>query len=131
MENIISIGFAGNALLLFFGLLFIFHWLVLFGMIPYDIVWAGKIKNRKQLVKMESTSILVLILAGMIVCLKMDYLNFPPHPSIANAGMWVLFVFFTLNTIGNMTAKNPLEKYGFGLLTMVIALLTLRLAIIP
>ena len=128
MENILSIGFTGNALLLLLGLLFIFHWLVLFGMIPYDIVWAGKIKNRKQLVKMESISILVLILTGMIVCLKMEYLNFSLRPT---GGMWFTFVLFTLNTIGNLTAKNPIEKYGFGLLTIVIALLSFRLAIAP
>ena len=125
----LSISFAGNTLLLIFGLLFVFHLLVLSGKIPFDIVWAGKIKNRKELVIMESISLLVLVAATMIVCLKMGYLNILQHPTIKTVGMWILFTFFVLNTFGNLTAKNPLEKYGFGLLTFIIAMLVLRLAI--
>lgn len=127
----LSISLAGNALLLLFGLLSVFHLLVLFGFIPYDIVWAGKIKDQKHLVKMESISLLVLVVAAMIVSLKMGYLNFLQHPTIISIGIWVLFAFFVLNAIGNLTAKNPIEKYGFGLLTVVLALLAFSLAMAP
>lgn len=125
----ISISFTGKILLFLFGLLFIFHLLVLFGVIPYDIVWAGKIQDPKEMVQMESISLLVLLVAAMIVSLKMGYLNFLHYPTIINIGIWVLVAFFALNTIGNLTAKSPIEKYGFGLLTLIIALLVLRLAI--
>ena len=121
--------FAGNSLLIIFGLLFIFHCLVLFGLIPYDIVWAGKIKNHNELVKMESISLLVLIVFSTVVVLKMRYLKYTVKPIIINVGMWVLVAFFALNTLGNLTAINPIEKYGFGLLTAVITLLALRLAV--
>lgn len=131
MENVISTSLAGNTLLLIFGLLFIFHLLVLSGTIPYSIVWAGKIKNQKDLVKMEYISLLVLVVAIIIVSLKMGYLNFLPYPTIINIGMWILFAFFVLNTIGNLTAKKPIEQYGFGFLTLVIALLALTLALAP
>jgi hypothetical protein len=126
----IDLLFAGNTLLILFGLLFIFHILIMFKVIPYGIVWAGKIKNRNELIKMESISILVLIIASTIVALKMGYLIFIKNPTIINIGLWVLVAFFTLNTIGNMTAKNPIEKYGFGFLTLLMVLLLLRLAII-
>ncbi len=125
----ISVTFAGNVLLLLFGLLFIFHLFILSGHLPYHIVWAGRIKNRAALLKMESVSLLVLVLASIIVCLKMEYLSFLPYPTIINIGVWVLFAFFVLNTIGNLTAKSPFEKYGFGVLTLIIALLALRLAL--
>ncbi len=124
----ISVNFAGHALLLIFGLLFIFHGLVLAGIIPYHIVWAGKIKDRRQLWQMESISLLVLVLVAMIVSLKMGYLNFFQHATTLTAGIWVVFVFFVLNTLGNLTAKNPVEKYFFGSLTLIIALLALRMA---
>lgn len=127
----INIFFAGKALLLILGLLFVFHLLVLFGVIPYDIVWAGKITNGKQLFTMEALSLLILVMAAMIVSLKMGYLNILQNSAITSIGMWVLFALFALNTIGNLTAKEPIEKYGFGLLTAVMALLALRLAIAP
>ncbi|MEZ5044721.1 MAG: hypothetical protein R2828_32795 [Saprospiraceae bacterium] len=117
MGNKISISFAGNVLLLLLGLLFIFHLLVLFRVIPYDIVWAGKINSRKELIRMESISLLVSVVAAIIVSLKMGYLNFLQYPTIINIGIWILFVFFNLNTIGNLTAKSPIEKYGFSFLT--------------
>lgn len=125
----ITISRAGNALLLIFALLFIFHWLVLFGLIPYDIVWSGKIKNEGELVKMESISIFILIIFSIVVALKMGYIKYTVKPIVTNVGIWVLVAFFTLNTIGNLTAINPIEKYGFSLLTLVITVLTFRLAV--
>ena len=127
----ISTSFAGNALLLIFGLLLIFHLLVLSGLIPSNIVWAGKITNRKELIRMESISILMLLIVALIVAIKMKYLSLGISPTIVNVGVWIVFGLFCLNTLGNMTAKSPFEKYGFGLLTLMISLLALRLAIGP
>lgn len=125
----ISISFAGNTLLFIFGLLFVFHFLVLLGIIPYCIVWAGKIRNRNELVKLESISLLILAISTTLVALKMEHLIFFKNTTIINVGIWILFAFFVLNTLGNWTAKNPIEKYGFGFLTLLMALLTLRLGI--
>jgi hypothetical protein len=129
MEVLISTDFAGNALLFILGFLFIFHLLILMGRIPYDIVWAGRIENRDEMVRMESFSLLVVVMAIVIVALRMRYLNFWNDPTFTEVGIWILVAFFSLNTLGNLTAKSPLEKYGFGLLTLVISLLMLRLAI--
>ena len=125
----ISPNFAAQSLLIIFALLFIFHLLILFKVISPNIVWAGKIKNQKDLVKFEIISLGVLILAGIIIALKMDYLNHSIKPTFINIGIWILFAFFCLNTLGNLTAKHPFEKYGFGLLTFLISLLIFRLAI--
>lgn len=121
---------AGNILLILFGLLFIFHLFVLSSFIPYNIVWAGKISNRKEMIRMESISLLLLAIAAIVVALRMEYLQWAISPKIIQIGIWVLFVFFTLNTLGNFTAKNAIEKYGFGLLTMIIMLLLLQIAIV-
>lgn len=125
----ISVLFAGNILLMLFGLLFIFHLLVISSFIPYNIVWAGKISNRKAMIRMESISLFLLAIATIVVALRMGYLQLAIHPKVIQIGIWMLFALFTLNTIGNFTAKNPIEKYGFGLLTMVIMLLLLQIAI--
>ena len=126
-----NVSLAGNILLFIFGLLFIFHLLVLSGIIPYDIVWAGKISNREEMIRMESISLFLLAIAIMVVVLRMEYLPLNVPAKINRIGIGALVVLFTLNTIGNFTAKHPLEKYGFGLLTFVITLLLLQLAIVP
>ena len=81
----------------------------------------------------------LLAIAIMVVVLRMEYLllNIPTKVNrideqtqfVNRSGGWALVVLFTLNTIGNFTAKHPLEKYGFGLLTFVITLLLFQLAI--
>lgn len=129
MESLFNPNLVGNILLTLLGLLVAFHLLVIAGVIPYSIVWAGKINSRTQLLRMESISLVVLILAILLVALRMEYLTFLSYPAVVNGGMWVLFAFFFLNTLGNLTAKNPIEKYGFGTLTLLMSLGCLVLAI--
>ncbi|MEM8969802.1 MAG: hypothetical protein AAGE93_25520 [Bacteroidota bacterium] len=129
MESLLNPNLAGNILLILLALLVVFHLLVIAGIIPYNIVWAGKINNRTQLLQMESISLVVLALAIFLVALRMEYLTFLNYPSVINGGMWVLFAFFLLNTLGNLTAKSPIEKYGFGTLTLLMSLCCLVLAI--
>ena len=42
--------------------------------------------------------------------------------------MWVLFLLFLLNTVGNIFAKTTFEQ-SFAILTAMAALLCLRLAV--
>lgn len=129
MESLFNPNLAGNTLLIILGLLIVFHLLVMAGIVPYDIVWAGKINSRAQLLRMETISLVVLALATLMVALRMDYLAFLDAPTVVDVGMWVLFAFFLLNTFGNLTAKSPIEKYGFGTLTLLMSLCCLVLAI--
>lgn len=119
----LQIKFAGQGLIIISSLLVIFHILVLSGIIPFDIVWAGRIKTYNDLVKLESTSLLILSLFIILVALKIKLIHFNIHPTIIKYGMWFYFIFFILNTVGNLTAQHPFEKYGFSFLTLLITLL--------
>jgi hypothetical protein len=129
MEDIISIELAGYILLITLGLLIIFHILIFVGIVPYNIVWAGKIKSKKELLFMESISLFISLMAVIIVGSKTNNLILIKDPTIVNIGMWILLALFVFNTIGNLTAKNPIEKYGFGTLTILISFLVLRILV--
>jgi hypothetical protein len=129
MQSLLNPDIIGNILLTLLGLLFGFHLLVITGIVPYGIVWAGKIQNRQQLLRMESASLVILTLAVLLVLMRMGYLDWVDNPIILQGGMWLLFALFTLNTLGNMTAKSPFEKYGFGSLTILMAGCCLVLAL--
>lgn len=129
MEDLISIELAGYILLIILGLLIMFHTLIVFGIVPYNIVWAGKIKNKKELLLMESISLFISVMAMIIVGSKTKNLIIIEDPTIVNIGMWILLALFIFNTIGNLTAKNPIEKYGFGTLNILISFLVLRIVI--
>ncbi|RMG82533.1 MAG: hypothetical protein D6707_02770 [Bacteroidetes bacterium] len=129
MRKLIGYNKAGNILIGIFGLLFVFHLLVLSGIVPFDIVWAGRIKNKTDLIKMETISLIILIFVSSVVALRMNYLSLGINPFVIKTGVWILFAFFVLNTLGNLTAVNPIEKYGFGLLTFLISVLLLKLGL--
>jgi uncharacterized membrane protein len=120
---------AGNLLLILLGILIVFHILILFKKIPHDIIWAGKIQSREQLIQLELISIAVSLLMATFVALKMGYIDWIQNPVAINVSMWVLFAFFSFNTLGNLTAKTFFEKYVFGTMTLIMALLSLYLAL--
>lgn len=106
-------------------LLLPFRGLVLLGVVPREVVWAGRITSRRRLVALEAVSISVLILAVVVVAVDAGYVSTPLGPRWSRAGVWLFVAFFLLNTVGNLTAKRPIERYGFGALTFVLALLFL------
>lgn len=129
MLSLINVILAGNILLVIFSLLFLFHIFVLIGIIPCNIVWAGKIKTKKEMIIMESISLFISLLAFVIVGLKIKYLNFIEYSVMINIGIWFLLGLFIFNTFGNLYSKNLIEKYGFATLTFIISLLILRIVI--
>jgi len=56
-------------------------------------------------------------------------LIFPGYVKIGRVVMWIMFVLFTANTIGNLFSLNELESIIFTPITLVLALQTLRLAL--
>lgn len=129
MDNLVNAEIIADILLIIFGLLILFHIMVLSGRIPYNIVWAGKIKSRKELIKFESLSIIILLFAVGIILLKVEYLTIISNRLFIDILTWILFILFFLNTFGNLTAKNKFEKYAFGSVTILISLLLLLLAV--
>lgn len=129
MEGSISIYLTGNLLLLIFAFLFLFHMLVFIGFIPHGIVWAGRIKSKSDLIKLESVSLIILFVSIIIVGMKLEYFDFGLSSIYKNIGLWILFTLFLLNTLGNITSKNKFEKYTFGTLTIIITFLVFQMAI--
>ncbi|MCB0732644.1 MAG: hypothetical protein KDC88_16595 [Ignavibacteriae bacterium] len=129
MEVFNDISLIGNILIVLFTILILFHICVLIGIIPHNIVWAGKVKSKSELIKLESISIIILLISIFILSMKLEYFNVGLSSTIINIGIWLLFAMYVLNTIGNLFAKSPIEKYGFGLLTFIISSLLLLIAI--
>ena len=87
LQHISQEAIERKTLLIIFALLFVFHLLVLFGIIPPTIVWAGKLKNSKDLIQLESISLLVLVIASVLVMLKMRSIHLGTQSWIINIGM--------------------------------------------
>ena len=130
MKKLISAKLAGSILLFSLGLLFIFHVLVLLKVIPADIVWGGQIKGvPSNLVTLEIVALLVTALFILIVATKLGYLQAGKLSGAVTVGLWLIFAYLLLNTLGNLASGISVEKLLFAPITILLALCALRLAI--
>ncbi len=128
MNKFISSRFASTALLLIFALVILFHVLVLAGVIPFSMVWGGRIQSQEQMISFEIISILINIIMIAVVAIYAGYLNLKINPKIIKMALWMMVVIFFLNTIGNLFSNNEMEKMIFTPITLLLAIFSLRLA---
>jgi hypothetical protein len=130
MKKLISAQLAGIILLAAFGLLFLFHILVLFGIFPADIVWGGQIRGvQANLVTLETIALIVTALFMIIIAAKLGYIQAGKLSGAVNIGVWLIFAFLLLNTLGNLASGVTFESLFAAPLTIILALCALRLAL--
>lgn len=115
--------------LILLSLVLIFHFLVILKIIPYNIVWAGKIENDAQMNLFESISILINFILLTAILVKGNILRLKINRIIIQVILYLFVVIFALNTVGNLFAKMSLETYIFTPLTFISAFLCLRIAL--
>jgi hypothetical protein len=130
MKQRISAKLAGMILLAAFGLLFLFHILVLFGIFPADIVWGGQVQGvQANLITLETIALIVTLLFMIIIAAKLGYLQAGRLSGAVNLGAWLIFAFLLLNTLGNLASRVTFESLFAAPLTIILALCALRLAL--
>jgi membrane protein DedA with SNARE-associated domain len=65
----------------------------------------------------------------LIVAAKIGYLGGPRLGRAVSIAMWLVFGYFVLNVIGNLTSQSHVEKMIFTPVAIVISVLAFRLAI--
>ncbi len=129
MKNLISMRFSIDALITIFSLVMIFHVLVLLGIIPFEIVWGGRLKSNEEMIPFEITSIALNAVMVIIVMMRAGLLKVKFNPIVFRVAFWCMFVLFLINTIGNIFSNNHWEQVIFTPLTLLLAVFSLRLAI--
>jgi hypothetical protein len=130
MKKIISAKLAGNILLAALGLLSIFHLLVLFKILPADIVWGGRIQGvPENLIPLESIALLVTLFFMLIIAAKIGYVQAGKLSGAVNIGVWLIFIFLLLNTLGNLASGVSFENLIAAPITILLAFCALRLAV--
>jgi len=127
MLNNISFKFAINGMLTLLGIALVFHLLVLFQIIPYQIVWGGRLQSVGDMQRFEIVSILVNSLIILVILLKSGYIKHSIPMKIINGLMWVIVGLFALNTVGNLFAQTSTEMIVFTPMTLISAILCFRI----
>ena len=110
---------------LILGMTFIFHFLIFMEVIPYDLVWAGRLNSVEDMKTFETFSMLINAFMIMVLAIKYSLLQREKRDKVIHALIWAFVVLFALNTIGNLFAQNKIELIFGTLLTLVSGILCL------
>jgi len=128
MKNIFSARLAGNLIILLLSLTVVFHLLIITGIIPYQIVWGGRLKDRTQMLNFETISIVVNLFMLLIVCIKMQLIRLQLPTVFIKSILLVMAALFLINTVGNLLSVNQFERLVFTPLTILLCLFCVLLA---
>ena len=90
----ISERVAANSLLVILSLVTVFHLLVLMGIIPFEIVWGGRLQNIDQMIVFESVSLFVNIIMIVVVVLHTGHFKVRPDQRITTVILWLMTILF-------------------------------------
>lgn len=123
MFDKITSQFAINSMLTILSLVIVFHILVFLQVLPYNIVWGGRLNSVEEMKQSEPISIIINIFLILIISIKGGYLKVNISSKIIDIILWLFVVLFSLNTLGNLFAVTLFEKIVFTPLTLISALL--------
>lgn len=116
-------------LLIGFSFIILFHVLALLRIVPYEMLWGGRLQNPDQMVVFESVAILINAIMLGVVCIRARIIQWILKPSVIKIALWIMVVLFALNTLGNLFSKNTLEQLIFTPVTFVLSIFCWRLTI--
>jgi len=131
LKKIVGFKTAIHIVLVLLCLIIFFHLLVLAKIIPYTIVWGGRLKTVSAMVRFEIASIAINILLIAVITIKSRYLKLTIPSKLITVILWMYVILFSLNTIGNLLAKMTLETTVFTPVTVILALLCYRIVMEP
>ena len=105
------------------GIVLVFHVLIFTELIPYDKVWAGKLNSVEEMKSFETFSILVNVFMLIVLFFKYKQLAIEQRNKVIDILIWIFAVFFALNTLGNLFAKNIIELIIGTFLTLISSIL--------
>ena len=123
------IHIAQYGLIIILSAVLVFHFLVLLKVIPYKIVWGGRLKSDTQMYRFEVVSIFTNLIFLAIVFAYSGILLSDISPNIISILLWIMAALFALNTLGNLMSKNKLEKIIFTPLTLLLFVFCVILAL--
>jgi len=105
------------------SLVIIFHLAIITRLIPYQVVWAGKLKSVNEMYAFETASIAMNIFIIALLLLKVKHLKRNISSKILDTLLWLFVILFAVNTIGNLMAETLFEKLVFTPLTLLSSIL--------
>ena len=123
------ITLAQFGLLILLTMFLVLHLFIVAKIIPYNLVWGGRLKSDKEMYRFEILSIIINSLFLMVILVQANLLATEIPKKIISYALWLMTGLFLLNTAGNAISKNRLEQRVFTPLTTLLTIFSLILAL--
>ena len=120
---------ASRGLVLIFSFTILFHIAILSQLIPYNIVWGGRLTSDTEMYQFELVSISLNIIFLLIGLIRVGVIGVKLHPRVLPIIFWLMAVLFLFNTLGNLVAESTLETLVFTPLTGALTIFCVVLAL--
>jgi len=128
MRKLLTPQQAAQSILYILGALIVFHLTVIVGLVPGSFVWGDQIPQ-ESILPMELIAIVMTVSFGLFILIKMRYLKDNRSAKVVNIGLWIIALIFLINVVTNLISKVSVENFIFAPVALVLALLTVRLAL--
>lgn len=128
LRSLITLKGAATGLIIILSAVMIFHVLVITGIIPYSIVWGGRLQSKAEMVNFEIVSLLLNSVILALTLIRGGYWPVRIRTLFLRIVFGLLCILFLVNTVGNLFAESDLERNIFTPITLLLSFLTLRLA---
>lgn len=118
---------AGNLLTVLLLMLVIFHLSVLSKLVPDEIVWGGRSRNAEDFLFFEGLALGIAGFFLIVTRLRVSSMRGRWLTVSTRTIMWVMFIFFAINTVTNLMGRSVFEKAVFAPASLLMALLAFRL----
>src|SRR5574343_1874558 len=105
----------------FLGILTL-HIAAIVGYVPAEFVWGGRLESQNQIRTFETISPICVTVFFSVIAIRLNIFNTPTAwHQIAQKILWLFFVVFVANTVGNLFAHSSLEKFFATPVTALLA----------
>ena len=123
------IATAQFGLLILLSLFLLLHFIILLKIIPYKLIWGGRLKSNNEMYRFEIFSILINSLFIIVILTQAEVLIIMIPNKIVTYALWLMTGLFLLNTFGNAISKNKIERMLFTPVTILLTIFSLVLAL--
>lgn len=123
------ISTAQFGLLILLSLFLLLHFIILLKIIPYNLIWGGRLKSDTEMYRFEIFSILINALFIIVILVQAGFWMSNIPNKVITFALWLMTGLFLLNTLGNAISKNKIERLVFTPITILLAIFSLVLAL--
>ena len=99
------------------------------GVLPVSLAWGGQAPLSTPTLRVASVISAMILSAFIYVIRSRAGLNGNGSvPAIVKIGSWIITGFMALNTLGNITSSNSIEKFVFAAITFTLSVVCLLIS---